>query len=136
MQLNKNKIKIVDSIVNDGIEILTKHLSLPQLKITEINLGYNALTDECAISLVPLLHSYNKKISKKPLNVLNLETNEIGEKGTQELCNALKFQKEDHLDNEEITINELNLCYNGIRCKGAMAIADILLPVSLLPKDQ
>lgn len=92
--------------------------------LTDVDLGSNNLGWEACTVLGPLLQTCN-------IQVLNLERNELRDKGASILAQALRRENEAKIERDGTAgfgakVWSLNLAYNGIRGAGFKHIADMV----------
>eukprot|EP01062_Namystynia_karyoxenos_P054655 TRINITY_DN450_c0_g3_i1.p1 TRINITY_DN450_c0_g3~~TRINITY_DN450_c0_g3_i1.p1 ORF type:complete len:791 (+),score=322.18 TRINITY_DN450_c0_g3_i1:96-2468(+) len=108
---------------NEGLGYMAHGLERNET-LTEIDLGSNNLGWEACTVLGPLLQTCN-------VQVLNLERNELRDKGATILAQALRRENEARMTRDGPTgpgskIRSLNLAYNCIRAPGFKWLADMI----------
>eukprot|EP01062_Namystynia_karyoxenos_P054652 TRINITY_DN450_c0_g1_i1.p1 TRINITY_DN450_c0_g1~~TRINITY_DN450_c0_g1_i1.p1 ORF type:complete len:798 (+),score=274.95 TRINITY_DN450_c0_g1_i1:119-2512(+) len=109
---------------NEGLGHMAHGLEQNQT-LTELDLGSNNLGWEACTVLGPLLQSCN-------IQVLNLERNELRDKGVTILAQALRRENEASVGRDGMLMGpgcrvcSLNISHNGIRAPGFRWIADMV----------
>ena len=85
LDLTRVDVSPVDSAA--VLEYLNEALKSENCKLTELNLGYNEVTDQGAKYLSDALRSENCKLTE-----LNLDGNEVTDQGVKSLSDALKSE--------------------------------------------